>query len=124
MDLPFDDSGVDLPPAIVNDHVTQDFYFKSFGVDIHDRHMRRAREAQLDAHAFLLVRMLRQRIAVIVKRFEARLAVGLLIGQAPISAAGNLCDTHGFIRRAAHSDTTIAQFQVVDIGFELRRGAF
>src|SRR5207253_5689961 len=110
MDLPFDDSGVDLPPAIVNDHVTQDFYFKSFGVDIHDRYMRRAREAQLDAHAFLLVWMLRQRIAVIVKRFEARLAVGLLIGQAPLSAAGNLCDAHGFIRRAAHSDTSGASF--------------
>src|SRR2546429_9265331 len=109
MDLPFDDSGVDLPPAIVNDDIAQNFYFKSFGVDIDDRDMGRAREAQLDAHALLLVRMLRQRIAVIVKRFEARLAAGRLIGQAPISAAGNPAAPPAFIRRPAPTEPTPAQ---------------
>src|SRR5258708_31980507 len=85
--------------------------------------MGRAGEAQLDAHALLLVRMLRQRIAVIVKRLEAWLAVGLLIGQTPVGPAGNLSDAHASIRRAAHGDMTVAQFKVVDMGFELRGGA-
>src|SRR5215472_2336548 len=123
MHLPFDDSGVNLAPAIVNYDVAQNFYFESFRIDTHHRDMRRAGKAQLDSHPLFLVRMLRQRIAVIVKSFETWLAVGLLIGQAPISAAGNLCDTDAFIRRTTHGDMTIAQFQVVNIGFELRCSA-
>ena len=67
--------------------------------------------------------MLRQRIAVIVKRLEAWLAVGLLVGQAPVGAAGNLGDAHAFIRRPAHGDMPVAQLKVVDMGFELRCGA-
>src|SRR5262249_41721015 len=92
MNLSFHDSGIDLPSAVVNDNIAQHFDLECFGIYFHHRHMSGAGKTQLYPNSLFFIRMLGQGIAVVMKRFEARLAVRLLVRQAPVSSARDLSD--------------------------------